>query len=289
MKTKHNPHLLAAALMSALAFTTTPLRAQVEHVTLGSHVSQEASAESGGDKAAEVAKKLANPIASMVSVPFQSNFDWGSGPTGDGFKYTLNFQPVIPFSLNDDWNLITRTIVPFVTQDDVIGKSSQTGLSDTSLSLWLSPNKVENGWTWGVGPVFLIPTATDDLLGTEKLGIGPTVVLLKQDGPWTYGALLNHIWDVAGDSDRSAVNATFLEPFLSYTTKTHYTFTIQTETTYDWEHQQWNVPINLLASKVVKIGGQHYSFQVGARYHADGPDDHATWGARFNITLALPK
>ena len=155
------------------------------------------------DSAADLAKKLSNPIASLISVPFQGNYDGGYGPD-DGSKYTINVQPVIPFTLNEDWNLISRTIVPIVWQNDIAGPSGdQSGLGDTTQSLFFSPKKpTSSGIIWGVGPVFLLPTATDDLLGGGKWGAGPTAVALKQSGPWTYGALVNHIWSFAGDEDR---------------------------------------------------------------------------------------
>lgn len=292
MKTKHQHHLFAATLVGGLASMTPALRAQ-KHVTAAQQVAESAPA----DNAAEIAKKLQNPIAAMISVPFQNNYDHGAGPNGDGDQYKLNFQPVIPFELNEHWNLITRTIIPYVYQDGIIpevhnGKvdfdASQSGLSDTTFSAWFSPTAMYDGWTWGVGPAFLIPTATDDFLGTEKWAAGPTAIFLKQEHGWTYGALLNHMWDYAGDDDRNAYNATFLQPFLSYTTKAHTTFTIQTETLYNWDQEQWNVPIHALVSQLVNIGGQHVQFQLGYRYYAENADTGPDWGLRFNITWAIP-
>ena len=119
---------------------------------------------------AELAKQLANPVASLISVPFQSNFDFNIGPADDGFRYTLNVQPVVPISLNNDWNLISRTILPMIYQDDIFpGSGSQFGLGDTVQSLFFSPVRPTRGsWIWGAGPVVLLPTETDDLLGGEK-------------------------------------------------------------------------------------------------------------------------
>ena len=215
-------------------------------------------------KAAELAKQLQNPIASLISVPMQNNFDWGAGPDGDGFQYKVNVQPVIPFALSEDWNLITRTILPIVYQENIVGTSSQSGLADTLESLFFSPSKpTKSGWVWGAGPVFLLPTATDDLLGAEKWGAGPTAVVLKQSKGWTYGALVNHVWSFAGESGREDVNATFLQPFVSYTTKTFTSFTLNTESTYDWQGHQWTVPVNLMVQQLMKIGKQPVAFQLG--------------------------
>lgn len=249
-----------------------------------------ASSPSGGDDAAELAKKLSNPVAALISVPFQNNFDWGGGPNGDGFRYNLNFQPVIPISLSHDWNLISRTIIPFIDQQDMIGTSSQTGLGDITQSVFFSPKEpVGGGWILGAGPAFLIPTATDDLLGSEKFGIGPTAVILKQSHGWTYGALLNHLWSVAGEDDREDVSSTFLQPFLSFTTKKQTTFTLNTESTYDWEHDQWSVPLNASVSQLVKFGKSPVQFSLGARYWAEGPEGTPDWGMRAAITLLFPK
>jgi hypothetical protein len=179
-----------------------------------------AQAEQSAD---ELAKKLSNPVSSLISVPLQYNVDFEIGP-GDGTKHYLNVQPVIPTSLNADWNLITRVIAPVIYQDDVFGDSGeQFGLGDLTPTFFFSPRKPTSaGWIWGAGPVLLLPTATDDLLGTDKWGIGPSGLALKQTATgWTYGALVNHIWSVAGDDDRCDVSSTFLQPFLARQLRAH--------------------------------------------------------------------
>ncbi len=243
-------------------------------------------------RAAELAKKLANPIASLISVPIQANYDRGIGPNGEGSQWRINVQPVIPFSLNEDWNLITRTIVPIITQDDIpIRGRGESGLGDITASQFFSPKTpAAGGWTWGVGPVWLLPTATDEALGAEKFGMGPTAVVLRQAGPWTYGALANHIWSVAGDHDRANVNATFLQPFVSYiiaSTKT--TLGLTAETTYDWEAHEWSIPINFVVSQMLKVGKLPVQLSAGPRYWAHSPDNGPEgWGARLQLTFLLP-
>lgn len=240
----------------------------------------------------DVARQLANPIASLVSVPLQLNYDDGYGASGDGELWRLNVQPVIPFSVSDDWNVISRTILPVIEQDGFRGAGgSETGLGDTLQSLFFSPKALtENGWTWGVGPALLLPTATEDALGTEQWAAGPTAVALRQAGPWTYGALANHIESFAGDGNRADVSATFLQPFLTYITSTQTTFALNTESTYDWEAEQWSVPLNLQVSQLLKLGGQLLQVGGGVRYWLDsprgGPDG---WGLRMNVVLVFPR
>jgi hypothetical protein len=274
MKTARRQNFLAAALVGALA--------------MSAHAKQVHAEESVSD----LAKKLSNPVAALISVPFQLNYDEKIGPSESGKRWLLNIQPVVPVTLNEDWNLISRTILPVVSQQDIYpGAGSQSGIGDIVQSVFFSPKApTTGGWIWGAGPVFLLPTGSDNLLSAEKWGAGPTAVLLKQDSGWTYGALANHIWSFAGDNARSDISTTFLQPFLSYTTPTAWTLGVNTESTYDWKDKQWTVPINLTASKVTKVGDQLMSFGGGVRYWADGPDSapHG-WGVRLIVTLLFPK
>ena len=238
-----------------------------------------------------LAKKLSNPVASLISVPLQANMDFGAGLTDDGNKMTLNIQPVVPIGISDNANLIVRTILPVAFQDNLRGDNvSDFGLGDVVQSFFFSPKKpTASGIIWGVGPVFLYPTGTSKFTGGDKWGAGPTVVVLKQFGPTTVGLLGNHLWSVAGSDTRPDVSATFLQPFVSYTTKRATTFGLNTESTYDWKSEQWSVPINVSVSQLVRIGKQPVSFGLGGRYYVVRPDFGPDWGVRFVTTLLFPK
>jgi hypothetical protein len=240
---------------------------------------------------AEIAKKLNNPIADLVSVPFQFNYDGDLGPAEKGERYLLNIQPVIPVHINDEWNVISRTILPLVKLEDVPPGNDEDGAGDVLQSFFFSPTALVDGWTWGAGPALSLRTATDDLLGAEKWSAGPTAVVLKQEHGWTYGALVNHLWSYAGNGDATDVDATYMQPFLAYTTPKYTTITLNTESTYDWEGNDWSVPVNLSVTQLFKIGKQPMSIQFGARYWADTPEDAGPegWGARLAYTLVFPE
>ena len=244
------------------------------------------------DQAAELAKKLSNPVASLISVPLQYNHDRYGGANESASADKLIIQPVIPFSLNDHWNLITRTLIPLVDQQDFPASAlNESGLSDITTSLFFSPKApTAGGWIWGAGPVLLLPTATKDALGTEKWGIGPTGVALKQTGPWTVGMLAGHVWSVAGNDSRDDLSSTTLQPFFSYTTKTHTTIGAYTESAYDWKREEWQVPLIAQVGQLFKVGPQIFQVALAGKYWAKAPDNGPDgWGLRLQLTFLFPK
>jgi hypothetical protein len=256
------------------------------------------------DKDAEaLAKQLSNPVADLVSVPLQFNWENGVGPSddNDNMRFILNFQPVVPFRITENWNLIVRFILPYINQpvfnadpnSPAPPLSGATGTGDILASAFLSPAKPT--WAiWGIGPAVGLPTTTDPLLGTGKWTAGPTAVVLKQSGPWTYGGLANHLWSYAdtGDLERADVSQSFLQPFLAYTTKRAITFTLNSESTYNWEAEsgeKWTAPLNAVVSKVTRFGPCPFSLGGGFGYFFEQPEGGPEWKLRLVFTLILPK
>lgn len=238
----------------------------------------------------QLAKQLANPVANLISVPFQNNFDTGLGAAGNGSRYTLRFQPVVPFAFNKDWNIVARPIITYINQQNVFGSTSQSGISDTQFELFLTPQNFKQGdMIWGAGTVLLLPTAAEAALGTEKWGAGPSVCVLKQNGPWTFGALVNQVWSFAGNSARSDINLTYLQPFASHSSKTGTTFSLQSEISYLWPEKTWTVPLEAGVSQIVPLFGHYTSFGLTGMYNLESPVNISKWSTRFSVTLLLPR
>lgn len=262
--------LLIAASFFAFSHTAA---AEVESISFGS--------------THDLAKELKNPVSSLTLLPFQFNVEVGSGE-GHPVGTTLNIEPVVPINLNEDWRIITRVVAPVVYQESSIpGLDDTFGLSDTELSLFLAPvKKSEDSLLWGVGPIVEFPTTTDPLLGPEKWGIGPTAVLVKQKGCWTVGLLVNHIWSVGGAGPRD-VNATFIDPWMSYTWPSGFALNLESEITYDWEDSQATVPIRAGVSQLVTLGSQPVQFNLDGLYFFEHAPEGPEWGMSFTVTFVF--
>lgn len=240
--------------------------------------------------AAALAKQLSNPVASLVSIPFQLNWDEGLGTSEQGRRFVMNFQPVLPFKVNDDWNLIARVITPVIAQPVLFdGGEPAFGMGDILFSAFLSP--AQGALVWGVGPVIGLPVTSDPRIGSGKYTLGPTAVVLKQLGPWTVGGLANHVWSVGGDDGRKDVNQTFLQPFVAYG-KAGWTFSVNSESLGNWEAasgEEWTIPVNIMLSKVVQLGTRPISVQAGPRFYVETPTGGPDWGFRAALTLIFPR
>lgn len=239
----------------------------------------------------DLAQKTQNPVSDLISLPFQNNTNFGIGPY-DRTQNVLNIQPVVPFSLGEDWNLITRTIAPVISQPDILEESGSTfGLGDITASIFISP-KDAGKIIWGMGPILLLPTATDNVLGTGKFGLGPSLVVLTIRGPWVVGLLANNIWSVAGKDDRADVNLMLIQYFINYNFGQGWYIVTAPIMTANWEAEsgnQWTVPLGAGVGKIFKIGNQPLNASVQAYSNVVTPDFGADWTLRLQLQLLFPK
>lgn len=240
----------------------------------------------------ELAKLAQNPIANLISVPFQNNTNFNYGPEEET-QNILNIQPVVPFTLSSDWNLITRTIMPLITQPATVPSDNSTfGLGDTQFSAFLSPS-TSKGWIWGVGAVAQAPTHTDRVLGNNNWGLGPTAVALHLEpgSPWVYGALVNNIWST-DTSNQPSYNNGLLQPFLNYNFKGGLYLTSAPIITANWEADSddtWTVPVGGGVGKIFHFGRLPLNTQVSGYYNVEKPRFGADWELRIQAQLMFPK
>jgi len=239
----------------------------------------------------ELAKQTQNPIADLISVPLQSNFNFGAG-SRDKMIYILNVQPVIPIKITEDWNMITRVIMPIINQPSLFpGADSATGLGDINPTFFFSPSK-PGSLIWGLGPTFTLPTASDRLLGSGKWSMGPAGVALTIQGPWVLGALMNNQWSVGGWGDK-AVNAMLLQPFVNYNLPAGWYLTTSPILTADWKADKagdvWTVPLGGGVGKLFRAGTHPINVQLAAYGNVAKPEFGPDWQLRFQVQFLFPK
>lgn len=244
-------------------------------------------APKSGSSAQELADKLANPVASLISVPLQNNLIYGVGPF-NGSKYTINVQPVIPFKLSENLNLITRYILPVVDQRDITGENThQFGLSDATVTAFLAPKT--KGLILGFGPAFLVPTATDKFLGTEKFGVGPSALVMHQGKGLSVGFIANQIWSVAGNKDRADFNQFYTQIFLTHSYKSGASLGITSEITQNWQGNTTLVTLSPNIGAVTKLGDQVVQFAIMPLIPIVGPSESKPdWGLRAVLAFVFP-
>ena len=244
--------------------------------------------EPGENETDELARAVQNPVASLISVPFQNNTNFNFGPR-EKTQNVLNIQPVVPFGVTEDWNLITRTIVPVISQPAFTpSQDRENGLGDTVFSAFLSPRD-SGQWIWGAGPALLLPTSTDDRLGAGEWGAGPSVVGLTMRGPWVVGSLFSNVWSFTDDKD---VNLFTWQPFVNYNMDGGWYLTSSPIVTANWEADSddtWTVPFGGGIGKVFRIGNQPMNVSAASYYNVEKPDFGADWQMRLQIQFLFPK
>jgi len=244
------------------------------------------TAPAPASNAAALAEKLQNPVADLVSLQFQNNFNFNVG-RNNGTLYLLNIQPVIPLHITPEWNYIVRPVLPFISTSNVYRPGYVSGLGDLELETFISPAKPGPfGLIWGIGPTSIMPTATQKILGGDVLTLGPSAVALVQKSGWTVGMLATQNWRVAGPGD---YNASYFQPFITHTFKTATSISIDSESTYDWLSEDWTISFNNTYSQVIKIGKIPVQIGLALQYYAQSPVPGQQWGFRVNITPLLPE
>ncbi len=267
------------SLSALLAFSMTTAALATEPIPVS-------TASAAPADAAALAVKLQNPVADLISVQFQNNFNFGVGEN-NGTLYLLNFQPVIPLHITPEWNYIVRPVLPFISTSNVFGPGYVSGLGDLEIETFLSPmNPGPLGIIWGLGPTAILPTATQKKLGGDVMTLGPSGVVLWQKSGWTIGSLVTQNWRVAGPGD---YNATYFQPFLSHTFKTATTLTADSESSYDWFDEQWTISFNSGISQVFKLGKIPVQIALELQYYAQSPVPGQQWGFRVNVTPMFPE
>ena len=235
----------------------------------------------------DVSKQLANPVSDLKNLPLRYDYDKDVGPNY-GTRNTLRIQPIFSMKLNDDWSVISRTVIPLMSQHDVIPDSTQTGISDIQESLFFSTT-MKSGAIVGFGPIFSIPSYDNDF-SSKRWGAGPTALALVEPGNWTVGALANHVWSFAGpgvDGDEGYFSQSLIQPFAIYQLGKGWSVGLNSEMTYDWKKDELVVPLALQLSKVIKIGNSPLSLAIAPKYYVDPPEDAARWGIRGIITFVF--
>ena len=273
-----------------MTFTTTSKFGAFSALTAAVLVATPALAEISAE---ELAKLAQNPVGNLVSVPFQNNTNLNFGPQ-KGTQNVLNIQPVIPISVNDEWNVITRTILPVISMPSLYpGDDRTNGLGDTVLTAFLSPAKPGH-WIWGAGPVMQIPTNTDNQLGNKNWGLGPSVVVLhlEKGDPWVYGALVNNIWSLSDSRQGGSYNNGLIQPFVNYNFDGGFYITSAPIITVNWKaesSQRWTVPVGGGVGKIFHLGKLPVNTQLSAYYNVVTPDDGPNWQIRAQVQFMFPK
>jgi hypothetical protein len=234
----------------------------------------------------ELLKKINRRVSEITTLPFKSSLLYGDG-YDHTFGYNLNLEPVIPFSMGSDHMFLTRIDLPIVYKERPPDGTS-LALSDTQVSFVFAPNKPRDGWMWGFGQLWLIPTATRNDLGASKWGAGLTGTLVHETDNWTVGARLDHIWSFAGPGTGS-INDAYLDPWITRSWENGVSVKLESESHYKWNTEELSVPVELGASKLIMAGTQPLNIGADVLYWARRSPNDPQWGFRFTLNLVFPK
>jgi hypothetical protein len=284
---RHTPEQIIRKLREAEVDLAKVLTTVVTVAVLGMLLTAQAATARDAEA---VAKQAQNPVSDLISIPIEENFNVG-GLHGET-QHVINLLPVYPLKLNEDWLLINRAIMPLIYLPSILtGGDDLFGLGDINFTTFLSPRKSGANFFWGVGPSVSFPSATDELLGSGKYSLGPSAVVLTEQGPWVTGFLLTNIWSVGGSDRREDVSAGLLQPWLYYNFPSGaYVFT-EPVITVNWKaesNERWTVPLGLGAGMVFPIGGQYINLQIAAFYNVVKPTGTADWTIRPQIQILFP-
>ncbi len=236
----------------------------------------------------EIAKELANPVAPVISVPFQWNYDRGRGANQAGTDQTLLLQPVIPINLSAGNSFIVRPIVTAEWLNNVNGYTG-AGMSNTQLETFYVP-KSNSSWMWGIGPYLSSPAGSSGRFGGNQTGAGASAIVLNRQGNFVYGLLTFQSWNMGGSPLYGTANNFYAQPFVNYVTSTAWTYSLNTQSNYNYDARRMSNPMNFTISKLEKIGNTPTQFTVGARYNISSiPGGPQGWGARAAITFVIPQ
>ena len=247
----------------------------------------------GEDEEAELARAVQNPVADMISLPFQNSTNFNFGPL-ERTQNVLNIQPVIPINVTQEWLMVTRTILPVVSQPAFLpGQDREFGLGDTLFSAFFSPkdrNLWLGNWLWGAGPAILLPTSTQDRLGVGEWGAGPSAIILTMRGRWVIGSLFSNVWSFSGDN---SVNQFTWQPFVNYNFDHGWYLSSSPVITANWKaasDNTWTAPIGGGFGRVFLLGRQPINASLEGYYNVEKPDHIGPeWTIRFTIQFLFPR
>jgi len=252
--------------------------------------------EAGIQSLTEVNKKMTNPTSNLWYLNFQQNnyrLDMGEDQ-GDRWNSNLNFQPVMPVALTEDYNLVTRPVIPlFISQphpnsENPTEVDRTTGLGDITLMFNIAARPHLSGnWLLGLGPTFIFPAASTDATGQGKWQVGPSGIVGYLSKNWILAAFVQQWWSFAGDDSRASTNWMNLQPIATYFLHDGWSIGYSGNILANWEvngDNRWTVPIGLGVSKVVKFGKLPVKITLAGQYMPIHPDE---LGQKWNIQLTF--